>query len=306
MKFLLRSPTFNCHGDLICLSEDTPVIAASINSGSSSSSSNSSSSINNGSITDSVARPKSSSSLSTLISEHQAKTLTFEETSLKTAKAYTEEPDLPLSHPPVVSTIPDSPQPSKKKQVDKRQPSKDRAKKSFKDQTDRVQDKKQDRKASYRDQDRKKSQDKDQDRQKSVDKDHDKKKLVDKDQDRKNPVDKVQDRKKAVDKVQDRKRSQDKDQDKSSDRKPQDRSVRSKKTHSQSRGGSRDFSGDVLDSHDTKNSQEQPVKSAADMGSSQEGGEGLLGDFFSQVEDCGKNSVFSSSSGGSEIGRAHV
>ena len=180
MKFLLRSPTFNCHGDLICLSEDTPVIAASINSGSSSSS-NSSSSINNGSITDSVARPKSSSSLSTLISEQQANTLTFEETSLKTAKAYTEEPDLPLSHPPAVSTIPDSPQPSKKKQVDKRQPPKERAKKSFKDQTDRVQDKKQDRKASYRDQDRKKSQDKDQDRQKLVDKDQDRQKLVDRD-----------------------------------------------------------------------------------------------------------------------------
>lgn len=39
--FLLRSPTFRSHEGLICLSEDMPVVAASINSGTSSSSSSS-------------------------------------------------------------------------------------------------------------------------------------------------------------------------------------------------------------------------------------------------------------------------
>ena len=255
MKFLLRSPTFKYHGNVICLSEDAPVIAASINSGSNSSSNTSPSS--SSSVTDSVAKPNPTS-LSTLISEHQVdnlESLKFDEGGMKTSKTYGEElasgVDSPSQSPmnSQTSTLPpDSPQPPKKNQLEKRQyrdpgrkPYKDPDKKPYRDQG----------KKTYRDQDR----------------------------------------------------SQDRKQDRYLDKKQQDRQVRSSsaKKFSSKRHGSRDlsFSADLLDPHGVnKNSQEQPLQTSTSTDrSSQEGG--ILGDFFDRIECNGKDSVFSSGSGGS-------
>ena len=69
-KFLLRSTIFRSHGELICLTEDAPIVAASISSGSSSSigSSNNRSS------------KETKLSLHTLINEHQPDTLSGADT----------------------------------------------------------------------------------------------------------------------------------------------------------------------------------------------------------------------------------
>ena len=112
-RFLLTSPFFKSHGEVVCLTEDIPVITASMNSGtgaggSSSSNStsasggtNSNSGSRSGSI--SVQEPKSKPSLSTLISEQNLSgpdALKFDEAQEKTStRTYGEQLGSGLNSP---------------------------------------------------------------------------------------------------------------------------------------------------------------------------------------------------------------
>ncbi len=76
-RFLLRSPNFKTHGDLLCMSEDSHVVAASIVCGSKSNigSTSTDSKPPSSPSTSSTVTKNTKSSLSTLINEHQGESL---------------------------------------------------------------------------------------------------------------------------------------------------------------------------------------------------------------------------------------